>query len=365
VPRLLHVVGDHLPKGRSLPAEVWRIRHRTLTLLLWAHVPAIFVFGVARGAGVLHSAAEAGVVGMMAGLARASGDHRQLSAGATAVGLVMSSAVLVHLSGGTIEMHFHFFVMVCLLTLYQDWMPYLLAVGFVVVHHAVVGMAAPHAVYNHPAAVARPLLWALIHGLFVLGASAASIFAWRLNEEQALTDHLTRLPNRRVFADRLRQALARAQRSNRSLAVLVLDLDGFKSVNDTFGHAVGDQLLGLVAERLRAVVRTADTAARLGGDEFAVLSEDIVGEAEAAYLAERLLDGLAAPFHVRGHEITVGGSVGIALNDPLSTADQLLVDADTAMYEAKRDPATRYCVHVAAAAPRPQAAPKHFVASRR
>src|SRR5205807_9378461 len=132
----------------------------------------------------------------LAVVAGSSGARRRLSSATAALGLVVSSALIVHLSGGVIEAHFHFFVMVGILTLYQDWQPFLLAIGFVVVHHAVLGTLDPSAVYNHPEAVAHPFKWALIHGAFVLAASAASVVAWRLNEEQAFKDSLTHLPNR-------------------------------------------------------------------------------------------------------------------------------------------------------------------------
>ncbi len=343
--RWWRIATDYLPKGHALAEEVWRARHRTLSLLLRAHVVGLFVLGLALGEGPVHSAVEAGIVSLFAALGWAASGRRQLASAVTALGLVVSSAVLVHLSGGTIEMHFHFFVMVGILTLYQDWQPFLLAIGFVVLHHGVLGTLAPGDVYNHPAAVAQPFRWALIHGVFVLAASIASVVAWKLNEEQALQDGLTRLPNRRLFNDRVAHGIARTTRRPSSLAVLYVDLDGFKAVNDTLGHAGGDQLLVLVAERLRAVVRPADTAARIGGDEFAVLVEDIVGEAEASYVGERLLATLEAPFGVRGVEVQVGASIGIALSEPGITVDDLLLRADAAMYAAKA--AGRGCLRVA------------------
>jgi len=340
------LVLDYLPQGHSLPEDAWRVRHRTLSYLLRAHVVGVLALGLVRGQGPLHSLTEASVVAVFACLGWTSPRHRQFSSAMTAVGLVASSAVLVHLSGGVIEMHFHFFVMVGILTLYQDWLPFLLAIGFVVAHHGLVGTLAPAEVYNHPAAVAQPLRWALVHGAFVLAASTASVVAWKLNEEQGLKDALTRLPNRRLFHDRVGHAIARSHRRGGSLAVLFLDLDGFKAVNDSLGHAGGDHLLTLVAERIRALLRPSDTAARMGGDEFAVLVEDIVGEAEAVYVAERLLAALAAPFVVRGTEVVVGASIGIVLVTPGSGAelDALLMNADAAMYAAKS--AGRGCLRV-------------------
>ncbi len=328
-------VVEHLPRGRSLPEDVWRVRHRALTILLAAHLPVLLVFGALADVPLGHAVIETSAVALCTGLALSLQRHRELAAVATALGLVTCSAVLVHLSGGTIELHFHFFVVVCALTLYQDWLPYLLAVGYVSVHHGVLGVIAPEAVYNHPAAIENPVRWALVHGAFVLAASTASVAAWRLNEEQALKDALTGLPNRRLFGDRLDQAISRAQRHETTVAVLIVDLDGFKAVNDTFGHAVGDELLARVAERLRALTRSADTAARLGGDEFALLIEDILGEAEASYVADRILSALATPFPIRGHQVTVGASVGIATSEPGIARNEIMIRADRAMYRAK------------------------------
>ena len=325
---------DYLPKGESLPEDVWRVRHRTLSYLLRAHVVGIFVYAILRGYDVTHAALEAGIVFAFA-VAASDRRHRRLSSVLTAVGLVASSAVLVHLSGGLIEMHFHFFVMVGILTLYQDWTPFLAAIGFVVLHHGVLGTAIPHEVYNHPDAVRNPFKWAFIHGGFVLAASVASVIAWRLNEEQALKDSLTGLPNRRLFQDRVGHALARSQRNPGSVAVLFIDLDGFKDVNDSLGHAAGDHLLALVAERLRASLRPADTPARLGGDEFAVLVEDLGSIGSARDVAERLLAALAVPFEVRGKEMAIGASVGIAIATAGVTVEDLLRNADVAMYTVK------------------------------
>ena len=332
--RWLRMAGDVLPKGQTLREDVWRVRHRTLTNVLRLHVLGIFIFSLARGFSVPHSLADAAVVAAFAVLASFEGNRRLCSA-AAAVGLVTSSAVLVHVSGGSIEMHFHFFVVVGVLTLYQDWLPFLLAIGFVVAHHGILGMVMPDEVYNHPAAVAHPFRWALVHGGFVLAASIASVTAWRLNEEQALRDSLTRLPNRRLFQDRVAHALARMQRRPAALAVLFVDLDGFKAVNDSLGHAAGDQLLMTVADRLRTALRDADTAARFGGDEFAILVEDINGEPDAVAVADRILALLSAPFVVRGKEVSVGASVGIALNDSGSTLEGIVRSADVAMYAAK------------------------------
>jgi diguanylate cyclase (GGDEF)-like protein/PAS domain S-box-containing protein len=168
----------------------------------------------------------------------------------------------------------------------------------------------------------------------------------KLEEEltqQAFHDGLTGLPNRALFRDRLDQALARSDRSGDALAVLLLDLDGFKQVNDSLGHDAGDQLLVLTAERLAGVVRPSDTVARLGGDEFAVLLE-AANETTAVSLAQRILEQLDEVVTIAGHDLVVAGSIGVALHERGSAAEHLLRDADVAMYAAKESGRGRYQV---------------------
>jgi diguanylate cyclase (GGDEF)-like protein len=161
---------------------------------------------------------------------------------------------------------------------------------------------------------------------------------------QALHDGLTCLPNRVLALDRARQMLARARRNHVPVAALYVDLDGFKHVNDTFGHAAGDLLLRIVAERLRDVIRDVDTAARLGGDEFVVLLEDATAESGPRLVAHRLLESLRRPYDLGeeyGQRSFVTASIGIAIGDR-DTADELLRDADIALYEAKSSGRNRY-----------------------
>jgi diguanylate cyclase (GGDEF)-like protein len=305
---------------------------------LFLHLPAIVAFGVSQGVPLGHVLAETAVVALCALVAASTSDwrRREFGAAATAVGLVSCSAVLVHLAGGMIEMHFHFFVVLSALALYQDWLPFLVAVGYVGVHHGIVGVVAPRLVYNHPDAIAHPIRWAAVHSAFVLAAAVANIVAWRLNEEQALKDALTRLPNRRLFHDRLDQAFARAHRSRTTLAVLNIDLDGFKSINDTHGHAAGDVLLAQVAERLRRSIRATDTAARLGGDEFAVILEDVSSLDAAGDVATRILEAISDRYELGASSAAVSASIGIACTPAPGDAQDLLLHADRSMYSVKR-----------------------------
>ncbi len=157
---------------------------------------------------------------------------------------------------------------------------------------------------------------------------------------QALHDSLTGLPNRALFLDRLEHSLVRAERLQTPVGVLFIDLDGFKNVNDSLGHATGDQLLVTVAERIRTCARAADTAARLGGDEFAILLEDLSDRNDAARLAERVMEVLRTPFAAQGREVIVSASIGIASAE--RPGEDLLGHADLAMYRAKRAGKGRY-----------------------
>jgi diguanylate cyclase (GGDEF)-like protein/PAS domain S-box-containing protein len=155
-------------------------------------------------------------------------------------------------------------------------------------------------------------------------------------ERQALHDPLTHLPNRMLLMDRTRQALTRVHRSNGAVALLFVDLDKFKAVNDNLGHDAGDRLLVAIAGRLSALMRDSDTVARLGGDEFVILADDCEGEHEALQLGARVIDALEDPIPVGNAEVSMLASVGISVSrDPDSDPEALLREADLAMYRAK------------------------------
>src|SRR5881397_113993 len=192
-PTALRGVGARLrslvPEGRRLPEPVWRRRHRGILVLLWIHAVGIAVFAAVRQFDAPHVVLEAGAVGATAVLAGLLPGPRRLRSVIACFGLMTSSALLVHLSGGYIEFHFHFFVMVGLLALYQDWTTFILAIGYVVVHHGLVGVLDPQSVYNHESARAQPWVWAGIHGAFILAMSAVTLITWRVTETaSALTE---------------------------------------------------------------------------------------------------------------------------------------------------------------------------------
>jgi diguanylate cyclase (GGDEF)-like protein/PAS domain S-box-containing protein len=449
--------------------------------ILWAHVLVLPVFSVLRGFSLASSIewvvpiALAGVAGTL----KAAG--RRARSVAVVFGLLTASAVLVHAWNGQIEAHFHFFVMIAVLALYEDWLPFGLAIAYVVLEHGALGAISPHSVYNHGG---NPWGWAAIHGFFVLGAVAAGVVTWRLNEDmragmdnarrfareqdarfqhafeggvtgmallapdgrytsvnkalsgmvgythdalvardfqsithpddlvasakqhqalltgalesyeteqrylhrdgqevwvqlgvtavrddndgsvsylisqvhdittrrrfeeeltqKALHDHLTGLANRALFHDRLHHALVGLRRRPGQLAILFVDLDRFKLVNDGLGHTVGDEVIREAARRLSAVTRPEDTVARFGGDEFTILCEN-AGEREAFLIARRVIAAFARPFAHDGHEFHLAASVGVRVNDLASAdADSLLRDADVALYAAKEHGGARF-----------------------
>ncbi|MDE2285678.1 MAG: diguanylate cyclase [Hyphomicrobiales bacterium] len=165
--------------------------------------------------------------------------------------------------------------------------------------------------------------------------------------ELARTDALTGLPNRAAFLDRLGLAFVRARRAAKPFAVLYLDLDRFKDVNDTLGHPAGDALLKVVAERLKNCVRKTDMVSRFGGDEFAVLQEDLITVAGAEMLAAKICRAIAAPLSIDGNQIHSGASVGIVpYQDDVADPEAMMIRADLALYRAKTEGRDRYRFHI-------------------
>ncbi len=155
-------------------------------------------------------------------------------------------------------------------------------------------------------------------------------------EEMATHDFLTGLPNRVLLADRFTMAAALAQRNKASLAVMSLDLDKFKTINDTLGHEAGDQVLKTVSTRLAAIIRASDTLARIGGDEFILVMQETKGREDATATAQRILDSFAEPLLIDGHQVHLSTSIGIAVY-PEDTEDleTLIKKSDAAMYYSK------------------------------
>ncbi|MDQ1449701.1 MAG: diguanylate cyclase, partial [Actinomycetota bacterium] len=265
---LRRLVTGWLPEGRALPDRVWQRRHRWIINFAVIQAAGLFVFGLLRGFDVSTIAADIALIVAPTLAARAPNASRRLRMLAATTALMISAAVCVDFAGGSTEAHFYFFVMVGVVALYQDWSAFGLCILITVVHHAVMGTILPKAVYGSPAEWRKPILWALIHGAFVLAVSVTHLLAWRASEDQDLADPLTQLPNRTAFNERLAAELSD---SSAAVSVLFIDLDDFKRVNDRLGHLVGDHALRHAAERMTRTLRDQDLLTRLGGDEFAVV----------------------------------------------------------------------------------------------
>jgi len=233
-----------LPQGRTLPEAAWRGRHRFMLGVVWAQLLGLVVAGIIVGQGSARLTFELAPI-LVCGLAAAlPTGGRRLRGSMLSFGALYCSSALVSLAHGSTEAHFHFFVMVTMLASYEEWVPYLLAIAFVVVDHGLVGVIDPRAVYDHSSAVASPWKWALIHAAFIVGLSVVNVISWRLNEntraetadalektresEAAFAhasehDSLTGLPNRAFIERRVAEAITGLD-GERSLAVLFVDL---------------------------------------------------------------------------------------------------------------------------------------------
>ena len=335
---LIQAVWHWMPQGQLLPEHIWRRRHKTIVYLMWFHVVFLTTFGLVQGQSVPHMLFESALLILPTLLAGSEWASMKLRVVAASFGLITASAMLVHLCNGYIEAHFHFFVMIGVLTLYQDWVPFLVAIGYVVLHHGLGGLISPASVYSHGEAIAHPWRWALIHGGFVLAASAAHIVAWRTNENQLLRDPLTGLPSRLLFNNRLSQALERLQRRRgRYVAVLFLDLDRFKVINDSLGHDAGDKLLEAVADRLRALAAPARDRRPLRRRR---VRDPLRGHQRRAGRdrRRRARASLASPRRSTwptGTRRRPPASASRSSADPDQNVEELIRDADAAMYRAK------------------------------
>ncbi len=308
-----------VPHGGSLPCEDWRSRHRLIGLLLGVMIVVVGVYAIAeQGAAAIRYLPE--MLSMLAfgALAAWTGASRKWRSVSASMGLLTGSAALVDISGGLTEMHFSFFIVIMILTLYEDWVPFLVAVAFVLIHHGVMGTIDPNAVFDTAAARRHPWAWAGLHALFIALAGMAGVAAWGLNERvrermlQAqrqlevlgLTDPLTGLGNRR----RLMGVVDGLVQEGRPAAVAIFDLDGFKEYNDRFGHPAGDALLVRLTAKLSAAVEGTATAYRLGGDEFCVVAAGVDRVQLDVHLA-----AWTACFSEDGEGFSITASSGVAL----------------------------------------------------
>lgn len=301
-------VVDALPRGAAQAEPVWRQRHRGILVLLVAHSAGLFLFGIARGFGLGHVALEAAVP-LLAAVIASVASTRRVKTLAASFGLVLCSSILVHFAGGAIEAHFHFFVVLPIIALYQDWTPFLVAVGYVVVEHGLTGALVPGAVYNHPAAVNRPWTWAAIHGVFVLAESAAVIVAWRLSEENQLkaAAYSQRLIEQQAHAleqheDNERQRVAAAHEQSLLAALVNSHSDGIWSASldqvVTSWNPGAERLFGYTPEEMK-------------GKHLSVLLPE--GEDDMGYVLQDIRDGESRDQLERVRRTKSGDLIDVAL----------------------------------------------------
>jgi diguanylate cyclase (GGDEF)-like protein len=321
-----------LPEGRVLPERIWARRHRLIVRFALLQSIGVVAFGLLRGYDTSFCLLEGLLVATPAVLALYRGASRRVRTISSTLSLMFASATIVDLAGGSDVAHFHFFVMVGVVALYQDWTAFGVCILITVLHHAVFGLFDPTAVYGNEAEHDRPIIWALIHGGFVLAASVTHLIAWRANERTELLDPLTQLANRTAFVERLHESL---HETSGPISVCFIDIDNFKQINDSAGHAAGDQALCHVARQMCEAVREGDLVARLGGDEFAVLVRGTAAAAEQ--VAARMLHLFEQPVRLELNELRVHVSIGVADTELAGSrnGEDLLRDADLAMYLAK------------------------------
>jgi diguanylate cyclase len=332
----------NLPHGGGLPEREWRRRHRAMVVVLWGSAFALLPYGIAQGYSLGHMMLHLGPVVALALLAHAPTLGHRAQSSVVALGLMTVSAGLVHLSHGLIEAHFAFFVFIVALTMYEDWVPFLIAVSFVLLHHGIYGMLDPSGVYSEAGQADAPWKWAAIHAGFVAAAGFAGVVAWRFNEDvrhdmldlakekvelvsqleaMAHEDWLTGLPNRRAWDQRFAVDLDRADRGRIPITVALIDVDALKRVNDEGGHQAGDRLLKTLAAQWAEALRGSDFIARLGGDEFGVILYDCDAD-QAPELVQRL----------RAKAVDGPWSIGIATWDGSEAGTTLVTRADEALY---------------------------------
>jgi diguanylate cyclase (GGDEF)-like protein/PAS domain S-box-containing protein len=473
---------QRLPRGAHLSPAAFATRHRFIFVVLWLHLPLLTLVGAVNG----HSWAEIIILNLpqvIFGQLAWHGRTPQSRAGWTSLGLTSASVMLIHLSDGMIEAHFHIFVVLLFIALYQQWGPLLWVMMIAIPHHAIWGGLAPQHVFGHPTHGTHHLLTLLLIHMSALLAQIVGILifwhfaeaseaetaraqtellrsqqrfralvqhssdvvavigeagaltyvspaarhitgyepeslvgtgwlglldaedraeaqrllaelhrqperevrtelrvqhadgSWHWHEivirnmlddpsvaglvanhrniterrayqeqlaHEATHDSLTGLPNRVAFFRILERVLASARDTGRFVAVLFIDLDGFKEVNDTLGHDRGDLLLREAARRLQTCVRQADVVARLAGDEFSMVLSGLSAPEDVSFVIERVIDALEQPMQLGDDWANVSASVGVALTSHGDeSADELLRRADAAMYQAKRERKTR------------------------
>ena len=325
-----------LPRGGTLPeAVVWH-RHRTLLLVLWAHVGGLIAFGLARGfplaqcAVVLFPSALFGLGASWPGFR-----STRVRPALAALGLLSTSAALVYLWNGAIEAHFHFFVMLALVSLYQDWVPYLLAVAFVLVHHGLLGAVSADHVFRHPMDSGSPWKWAVIHAVFVAAASVATIASWRYHEDAR--GEASQRASEQAALRRVAEAVATGGNQDQLFGLVAEEVAGLFGVEVAVVGRYDGECAQLVGTFGRTGVSVGHRLALSGDHSLALVARSgracrlLFGEVtstETLELAERagVRESVAAPVTFRGR--LWGGVVAATSREGVlpSDAEQRLAD---------------------------------------
>lgn len=278
-------IRNALPRGQTLPKDAWERRHRALLWILWAHVVLLPIFSLFRGLDITRAIGWTVPIALAGVAAMLPAPGARARSVAVALGLLTASAVLVHASGGRIEAHFHFFVMIAILALYEDWLPFGVAVAYVVLEHGVLGVVSPHSVYDHGG---NPWMWAGIHGAFVLAAAAANVATWRLNEDMRL-----RMGDAHRHARETSERFKHAFESGVTGMALVAPGGQFLSVNRALCEITGYSETELLALDFQSITHPDDLVADVEHHRALLAGALDTYETEKRYL------------HREGHEIWI------------------------------------------------------------
>jgi len=280
-----------LPEGRTLPYSAWRHRHHAMVGLLFAESIGLVIFSFALGNSWHHSLAHAAALMPLCAIALLIEDRRRVASVLVSLGLITACALLVHVWHGQTEAHFLFFVTIVVLALYEDWVPFLVAAAYVVIHHGAMGALDPSGVYNHQDAVDHPWKWALIHGGFVVAAGVASVAAWRLNEGVRLRASESEA--------RFKGAFEGAPIGMILFTFSADNTGGVDQVNEAMCEITGHPREHLVATSLRDVVHPEDVATTLAAVERLARGHEERPQFEIRYL------------HADGHTVWVSVSLSL------------------------------------------------------
>lgn len=305
-----------LPKGTRLPSSSWRHRHRLLTTVVWVNIPLLLIIGLRNGSDAAHLATELSVVVILiAGVHAVS--TRTSKAVLTSLALVTCSGLLVHITNGLIESHFHFFVVIPLVSLYRDWRPLAVGLAFVVVHHSVVGIISPEDVFNHAAALSHPVQWAFLHGVYVMALTGVIIAYWRFSENLEGALAREEALRRGVEAEKLQMETERLEHLVRS--------------KDEFVASVSHELRTPLAAVMGFAEILRDDQTELSDEERHELTTTIAQEAyDLAGIVEDLLVAARAEIdavHISHVVVDLGANCAQVV-EVLPTADQSRITID-------------------------------------